>query len=152
AFGVSELTYLWAYAYVILVLAIGASFFLMRGAQVGGVSQARAAPPAAESAATATAPSWVDRLSWIGLAFVPAALVTAFTVHITTDVASAPLLWVFPLGPLSLTAPVGVPAAALSPHLRAGVPRPAADLARGTAVPAPRGASDRIGRPVVPDA
>src|SRR4029078_1029606 len=103
AFGVSELTYLWAYAYVILVLAIGASFFLMRGAQVGGVSQARAAPPAAESAATATAPSWIDRLSWIGLAFVPAALVTAFTVHITTDVASAPLLWVIPLALYLLT-------------------------------------------------
>jgi len=103
AFGVSELTYLWAYAYVILVLAIGASFFLMRGAQVGGVSQAPAAPAAAESAATATAPSWIDRLSWIGLAFVPAALVTAFTVHITTDVASAPLLWVFPLALYLLT-------------------------------------------------
>jgi len=103
AFGVSELTYLWAYAYVILVLAIGASFFLMRGAQVGGVSQAPAAPAAAESAATATAPSWIDRLSWIGLAFVPAALVTAFTVHITTDVASAPLLWVIPLALYLLT-------------------------------------------------
>src|SRR6185295_15817794 len=100
AFGVSELTYLWAYAYVLLVLAIGASFFLMRGAQAGGASQAAAAPAAAEAG---TAPGWIDRLSWIGLAFVPAALVTAFTVHITTDVASAPLLWVFPLALYLLT-------------------------------------------------
>src|SRR5690606_14865909 len=79
-----------------LVLAIGASFFLMRGAQAAGVPET-AAPPRDESAAAGEAPTWVNRLSWIGLAFVPAALVTAFTVHITTDVASAPLLWVIPL-------------------------------------------------------
>ena len=103
AFGVSELTYLWAYAYVILVLAIGASFFLMRGAQVGGAPETVAQPGAGDAASPATAPSWIDRLSWIGLAFVPAALVTAFTVHITTDVASAPLLWVFPLALYLLT-------------------------------------------------
>ena len=45
----------------------------------------------------------IDRLGWIGLAFVPAALLTAFTVHIATDVASAPLLWVFPLALYLLT-------------------------------------------------
>ena len=33
----------------------------------------------------------------------PAALVTAFTVHVTTDVASAPLLWVIPLSLYLLT-------------------------------------------------
>jgi hypothetical protein len=62
-----------------------------------------AQPGAGDGVSPATAPSWVDRLSWIGLAFVPAALVTAFTVHITTDVASAPLLWVFPLALYLLT-------------------------------------------------
>jgi hypothetical protein len=101
-FGLSELSHLWAYAYVLLVLAIAASFFLMRGAQAGGVPET-AAPPAGETVATASAPTWANRLAWIGLAFVPAALVTAFTVHITTDVASAPLLWVFPLALYLLT-------------------------------------------------
>src|SRR5262249_55580648 len=48
-------------------------------------------------------PTLIDRLGWIGLAFVPAALVTALTVHITTDVASAPLLWVLPLAAYLLT-------------------------------------------------
>jgi len=103
AFGLSQLSHLWAYAYVILVLAIGVSFFLMRGAQVGGAPETVAQPGAGDAASPATAPSWIDRLSWIGLAFVPAALVTAFTVHITTDVASAPLLWVFPLALYLLT-------------------------------------------------
>jgi hypothetical protein len=84
------------------VAAIAASFFLMRGAQAGGVPEA-AAEPAEEATAAATAPTLVDRLKWIGLAFVPAALVTAFTVHLTTDVASAPLLWVIPLALYLLT-------------------------------------------------
>jgi hypothetical protein len=101
-FGLSELSHLWAYAYVLLVLAIGSSFFLMRGAQAGGVPET-AAPPAGETVATAAAPTWINRLSWIGLAFVPAALLTAFTVQTTTDVASAPLLWVFPLAIYLLT-------------------------------------------------
>ena len=101
-FGVSQLSHLWAYAYGLLVLAIGGSFFLMRGAQAGGAPETAAAPASAADAA-ASAPTLGKRLSWIGLAFVPAALMTAFTVQTTTDVASAPLLWVFPLALYLLT-------------------------------------------------
>jgi spermidine synthase len=104
AFGLSELTHLWAYAYGLLVLAIGGSFFLMRGAQVGGVPETAAAAPAgAATDVPAAAPTLTNRLTWVGLAFVPSALVTAYTVHITTDVASAPLLWVIPLAIYLLT-------------------------------------------------
>jgi hypothetical protein len=101
AFGLSELRYFWAYGYALLVAAIAGSFFLMRGAQAGGAPEAVPAP--AGEAASAEAPTLVNRLSWIGLAFVPAALLTAFTVHITTDVASAPQLWVIPLAIYLLT-------------------------------------------------
>ncbi len=101
AFGLSQLKVHWAFGYGLLVLALAASFFLMRGAQAGGVSE-EAAPPDTDIA-SAAAPTWLNRLAWIGLAFVPAALVTAFTVHITTDVASAPLLWVIPLALYLLT-------------------------------------------------
>ncbi len=101
AFGLSQLKVHWAWAYGLLVLALAASFFLMRGAQAGGVPE-EAAPPDTDIA-SAEAPTWLSRLAWIGLAFVPAALVTAFTVHITTDVASAPLLWVIPLALYLLT-------------------------------------------------
>jgi hypothetical protein len=100
-FGVSQLSGLWTWAYGLLVLAIGASFFLMRGAQAGGVPETAAGP--AGEASDGVAPTFAKRLSWIGLAFVPAALVTAFTVQTTTDVASAPLLWVFPLALYLLT-------------------------------------------------
>ena len=101
-FGLSQLSHFWAYGYALLVLAIVASFFLMRGAQAGGVPETVAATPAGE-AVSAEAPTLAKRLSWIGLAFVPAALLTAFTVHITTDVASAPQLWVIPLAIYLLT-------------------------------------------------
>jgi hypothetical protein len=102
AFGLSQLSHFWAYGYALLVLAIAGSFFLMRGAQVGGGAPETVAAPAGE-AAPAEAPTLAKRLSWIGLAFVPAALLTAFTVHITTDVASAPQLWVIPLALYLLT-------------------------------------------------
>jgi len=101
AFGLSQLKIHWAFGYGLLMLALAASFLLMRGAQAGGVSE-EAAPPDTDIA-SAAAPTWLNRLAWMGLAFVPAALVTAFTVHITTDVASAPLLWVIPLALYLLT-------------------------------------------------
>ena len=50
-----------------------------------------------ESALPQAAPVWRDRLTWIALAFVPSALLIAVTSHISTDIASAPFLWVVPL-------------------------------------------------------
>jgi hypothetical protein len=49
------------------------------------------------------APGVRDGIGWCGLAMVPAALLTAFTTHIATDIASAPLLWVIPLALYLLT-------------------------------------------------
>ena len=87
-FGLTALAGYWTLLYVALVAALGACFALVRGA--------------ARSAAKRDAPepsiaTWRDRLGWCGLALVPAALLTAFTTHIATDIASAPLLWVLPL-------------------------------------------------------
>ncbi len=41
--------------------------------------------------------TWGRRARWVALAFVPSALLLAVTQHISTDVASAPFLWVAPL-------------------------------------------------------
>lgn len=38
-----------------------------------------------------------QRLHWIALAFVPSSLLLGVTTYVTTDIASAPLLWVIPL-------------------------------------------------------
>lgn len=43
------------------------------------------------------APSWRQRGYWIAAAAVPSALSLGVTLHISTDVASAPMLWVIPL-------------------------------------------------------
>ena len=39
----------------------------------------------------------IHRIRWLALAFAPSSLLLAVTSHITTDLASAPLLWVVPL-------------------------------------------------------
>lgn len=46
---------------------------------------------------TSGPPSWRERGYWLAAAAVPSALTIAVTLHITTDVASAPMLWVAPL-------------------------------------------------------
>ena len=103
AFGLKQLSRLWTLGFLLLVAALVLVFMLMRSRQ--GVAGEAAAPRAAaktDSAPTAV-PTWADRLGWIGLALVPAALLTAFTTHVTTDIASAPLLWVLPLSLYLLT-------------------------------------------------
>lgn len=52
---------------------------------------------------TAPAPAWRERLAWVALAAIPSSLMLGVTTHITTDVASAPFLWVVPLALYLLT-------------------------------------------------
>jgi SAM-dependent methyltransferase len=61
------------------------------------VSRARTADAEASEAAAGPATSWTQRLAWIALAAIPSSLMLGVTTHITTDVASAPFLWVVPL-------------------------------------------------------
>jgi hypothetical protein len=105
-FGLRELSRLWTLGFLLLVAALALVFIVMRSCQNQSGSEAVGAPiadAADADAAAAAPPKWTDRLGWIGLALVPAALLTAFTTHVTTDVASAPLLWVLPLSLYLLT-------------------------------------------------
>lgn len=96
ALGLKALAGLWTAGFALLVLAIATCFFVVRSAAV-----ARMNTPAESTDATGTPlrpePDWRTRVGWLGLAFVPSALLTAFTTHVATDVASAPLIWVIPL-------------------------------------------------------
>ena len=47
--------------------------------------------------------TWVDRLSWVGLAAIPSSLMLGVTTFISTDIAAAPFLWVAPLALYLLT-------------------------------------------------
>ncbi|WP_309089508.1 fused MFS/spermidine synthase [Phenylobacterium sp.] len=87
--------YGWSGAYLVFVLLMGTLGLL--------VMRARASA-AVEEAPTAAAPtSWRDRFTWILLAAIPASLMLGVTTHLTTDVASAPFLWVVPLALYLLT-------------------------------------------------
>lgn len=98
AFGLTALSLYWAGLYIVLVLAIAACFTLVRRR-----AEATVEAPVETEADEGAAPTLRDRIGWCGLALVPAALLTAFTTHIATDIASAPLLWVLPLAIYLLT-------------------------------------------------
>jgi len=99
AFGVTALSRIWAAGFVALI-----AFILLSVTVIWKSVPAQDDPSAAQTSGTPDgAPSLARRLGWVGLAFVPSALLTAFTSHITMDVASAPLLWVLPLALYLLT-------------------------------------------------
>jgi hypothetical protein len=73
-----------------VILMIVAALFAAR-------SRAVTAEVSTAAPATASLITWKDRLIWIGLAAAPSSLMLGVTTHITTDIASAPFLWVAPL-------------------------------------------------------
>ncbi len=88
AFSLAGQRYGWSTGY--------AAFVLLMASLALTVSRVRAA--VAETAPTEAAPvAWRDRLIWIALAAISSSLMLGVTTHITTDVASAPFLWVLPL-------------------------------------------------------
>jgi SAM-dependent methyltransferase len=77
-------------------------FVLLAGGLALFVAKAGGDAPTAAVVRTAATP-WRDRLIWVALAALPSSLMLGTTSHITTDVASAPFLWVVPLGLYLLT-------------------------------------------------
>jgi hypothetical protein len=95
ALGLKALASIWTGGFAALVLAIAACFLVVRSrATTSGGELAQVSGDAGPARAD---PDWITRATWVGLAFVPSALLTAFTTHVATDVASAPLIWVIPL-------------------------------------------------------
>lgn len=88
ALGLSLQAVAWSIAYVAVAAAVLAAGWLAIA------SRGEAPAPTAPGARTA----WKDRLYWMAAAAVPSSLLLAVTNHISTDVASAPFLWVVPLG------------------------------------------------------
>lgn len=80
----------WSGGYVAFVMLMAALALVVSRSRAGTA----VVPALAE---TGPAPTWRQRLVWVGLAAVPSSLMLGVTTHITTDVASAPFLWVIPL-------------------------------------------------------
>lgn len=86
-FPLGAQTLAWSGAYGLFVLLIAAL----------ALAAARGPAVARRVEATPRPASWRDRLSWMALAAAPSSLMLGVTAYITTDVASAPFLWVVPL-------------------------------------------------------
>jgi len=88
----------WAAGFVMLALAVAVCGWLASSAPRTTSGDAPTQGPGEDFATYAR-----TRLLWAALAFVPSGLLVAFTTYVTTDLASAPLLWVIPLALYLLT-------------------------------------------------
>ncbi len=99
--GVRALSWIWTVGFVLLLLAIAGCAWV---ANLGfGRASSTTSIGTSSGQEEIAFPTWLQRAGWVGLALVPSALLTAFTTHIATDVASAPLIWVIPLSLYLLT-------------------------------------------------
>lgn len=87
--GLHNQALLWSIGFGILAGAIALSGLIM----LRNLAPARIVA----IAETPSRVTWKDRCWWIFMSFVPSALLVAWTNHITTDIASAPFLWLPPL-------------------------------------------------------
>ncbi len=86
--GLQEQSGLWARGFMWLAVAL-----LTCGALVAGRSRVRATV----SDGAVQPISWSTWIYWLAMAFLPSALLVAWTNHLTTDMATAPFLWLPPL-------------------------------------------------------
>jgi len=119
---------LWTGGYgLFVVLAAGLALFVARAGGRGAIPAAARPTP------------WRDRLTWVALAAVPSSLMLGTTSHITTDVASAPFLWVVPLGLYLLTFVIAFQARPLLDRERALLWQAPAAAACAVLLPFPAG-------------
>lgn len=95
--GLAAQSRLWAAFYALLVLGMIASGLIALW------RAPRETAAVARKTATATSVRWQSRAEWVALGFVPSGLLIAVTAQISTDVASAPFLWIVPLAIYLLT-------------------------------------------------
>lgn len=89
----------WAWAIGFAALAfgvLGCGAMMMKGPR-------QSVAEAESTAAPRMRPSWRQRGGWVLYAGVPSAMLLGVTAHISSDIASAPLLWVLPLSLYLLT-------------------------------------------------
>ncbi len=109
----------WAAVYgSLMLLMTGCAVLLWRQPRRAGgpMLESRPAEPAAEYPSGKV--TWRRRLMWLALSMVPSSLLLGVTTHISTDIASVPLLWVIPLALYLLTFTLVFARRTLLPHAR----------------------------------
>ena len=110
--GLSAQGWVWSAGYLVLVPAIvacGAVLWWQYRAQ------AMELPAEAQSSLVRDA-TWRVRMRWLLLSLAPSALLLGVTLHIATDIASAPFLWVIPLALYLLTFVIAFARRPVLPH------------------------------------
>lgn len=95
AFTLAGQRFGWSGGYLAFIVLMGALGLLLTRVRTEATADARTAPAAPVA--------WRERLVWVALAAIPSSLMLGVTTHLTTDVASAPFLWVLPLALYLLT-------------------------------------------------
>ena len=121
ALSLAQQARIWSAGYVIvaILVALCASALLRSGrcSSWEGCSSKLCADPL-DAARPGSRPSWMQRLRWLTLAFIPSSLMLGVTSHISTDLAAVPLLWVLPLGLYLLTFVLAFASTPLISHAR----------------------------------
>jgi hypothetical protein len=73
------------------------AFILLMAGLAIALIRAHAGEGAVPVAEKGEAPTWRTRITWLVLAAIPSSLMLGVTTYLTTDVASAPFIWVLPL-------------------------------------------------------
>jgi hypothetical protein len=92
--GLANQGWVWAAGFVLLFILTAAC---------GKAMLTWAGDPTKQAATPEPEPTAARKLRWMLLAFVPSSLMLGVTFHMTTDIASIPLLWVIPLALYLLT-------------------------------------------------
>ncbi len=86
---------MWSALFIGFLFLVGACAYLaISNARDPEAEEQEDAPSVAEQD---VAPTWRERMAWVGLAALPSALILAVTTHLTTDIAAIPMIWVLPL-------------------------------------------------------
>jgi hypothetical protein len=95
--GLTQQSRVWSLGYAVLAALIGiCAVNACRWPRQDTAPLTRATPSAAPV-------NWRQRMQWMILAFVPSSLLLGVTQHISTEIASIPLLWIIPLLLYTLT-------------------------------------------------
>jgi hypothetical protein len=101
-FDLGQQSVLWTGGFVLLAMSIASCGYLARRLSISsGYEISTGEAVSADDDAKPV--EWIDRITWVALAFVPSALLVAVTAHISTDIAAAPFLWIVPLALFLLT-------------------------------------------------
>lgn len=116
AMGLAGQGWAWTGGYALLVAAIALCGLVLWRRFV-------ADPPGAAGEELALSPDidWRRRVIWVLLAFAPSSLLLGVTLHISTDIAAVPLLWIGPLALYLLGFSIAFARRPLLPHRWVGV-------------------------------